>query len=276
VDLGLNGAHVVIVGASRGIGRGMARRFAEEGAQLALIARNLKGLEKTAEQCRALGCGQVICAEANMESKDAVDAAFAEIGRHWGHVNVLVNNAANSVGTHGNFEKFADEALYESVFNRVTLGYVRTTRAALPLMKAAEWGRIVNVGSAGSADAAPMLHVYNMAKLALVSFNRATAREFAPLGISVNMLSPGGIMVENGNWGEVMNGYYAKLGLDPHSPSDAVELSTRMFGGPRPWMDRFGLIEEYATVTAFLGSRANSFMTGQDVAVQGGGAGGGG
>jgi 3-oxoacyl-[acyl-carrier protein] reductase len=270
MDLGLQDARVVVVGASRGIGRGIAKRFAKEGARLALIARNEKGLEKTAAQCRDLGGSEIILARADMSSSDEINAAFARIAKEWSSINVLINNAANSVGTHGTFEALSDEAMYLETYNRVTLGYVRTTRAALPLLKAAEWGRIVNLGTSGTGSGSPNLHVYLMAKNAVVSMSRSQAREFAPFGISVNVLSPGGIMVEGGNWGEVMNGYYAQYGLDPTNPCDAVELSSRHFGGSKPWMNRYGLIEEYADVVTFLGSKTNGYMTGQNVVVQGG------
>ncbi len=270
MDLGLQNARVVIVGASRGIGRGIARRFAKEGANVAIIARNQRGLEKTAAQCRELGCSEVLTATADISSAEQVSAAFAKISQEWPWVNVLINNAANSVGTHGSFETLTDESMYLETYNRVTLGYVRTTRAALPLLKAAEWGRIINLGTSGTNTGSPNLHVYLMAKNAVISMSRSLARELAPLGISVNVLSPGGIMVEGGNWGEVMNGYYAKHGLDPANPYDAVELSSRQFGGPKPWLNRYGLIEEYAQVAAFLGSKSNSYMTGQNIVVQGG------
>ena len=270
MDLGLRDANVVVVGASRGMGRGTARKFAGEGAKLALIARSRKGLEKTADQCRQAGSPEVIVLEADMSSKAAVDAAFAELGGKWSHVNALVNNAANSIGTHGPSEKFEDEDVYVEAFGRITLGYVRTTRAALPFLKKAEWGRIVNISTASTANPAPFLHVYNMTKSAVVSMSKAQAQEFAPFGISVNVMSPAGIMVEGGNWGEVMNGYFEKAGLDPTDPTSPVKLARIQFGGDGAWMDRYGMIDEYATAIAFLASRANSYMTGANVNVDGG------
>lgn len=270
MDLGLKDANVVVVGASRGMGRGTARKFAGEGARLALIARSRKGLEKTAEQCRAAGAPEVIVLEADMSSTVAVDAAFAELGTSWSHINALVNNAANSIGTHGNFEKFADEEVYVEAFGRITLGYVRTTRAALPFLKQAEWARIVNISTASTNHPAPFLHVYNMTKSAVVSMSKANAQEFAPFGISVNVLSPAGIMVEGGNWGEVMNGYFAKAGLDPTDPTSPVKLAKIQFGGEATWMERYGLIDEYAAAIVFLASRANSYMTGANLNIDGG------
>lgn len=270
MDLGLKNANVVVVGASRGMGRGTARKFAGEGANLALVARSKKGLEKTAEQCRQAGAGEVIVLEADMSSSAAVDAAFAELGQSWSHINALVNNAANSIGTHGNFEKFTDEEVYVEAFGRITLGYVRTTRAALPFLKKAEWARIVNISTASTAHPGPFLHVYNMTKSAVVSMSKAQAQEFAPLGISVNVMSPAGIMVEGGNWGEVMNGYFAKAGLDPTDPTSPVKLAKIQFGGDTSWIERYGLIDEYATAIAFLASKANSYMTGANVNIDGG------
>ena len=274
MDLGLKDAHVVLVGASRGIGRAAARHFASEGAKLALIARNLKGLDKTAAQCREAGSPQVLTFAADMVSSEAIDTAFTGIGDAWGGtINVLVNNAANSVGTHGLFEKFGDEAVYSEAYNRIALGYVRTTRAALPFLKQAGWGRIVNVSTTSTTSATPMLHVYNMTKAALVSMSNANAKEFAKLGISVNLLSPGSIMVEGGNWGEVINGYFAKTGRDPTDPYDALKMQNEMFSdgsGDLVWMERIGFVDEYGAAIAWLGSKINSYMTGANVNISGG------
>lgn len=271
MDLGLKDANVVLVGASRGIGRAAAKRFAADGAKVALIARNLKGLEKTAGQCREAGSPEVLTFAADMVSREQIDAAFEAIGKAWGTINVLINNAANSIGTHGTFEKFADEAVYTEAYDRIALGYVRTTRAALPFMKAAEWGRIVNVSTTSTSGASPMLHIYNMTKSALVSMSHANAREFAPFGISVNVLSPGSIMVEGGNWGEVINGYFAKTGLDPTNPYDALKMQRETFGNDESaWMARIGYVDEYGAAIAFLGSKANSYMTGANINVDGG------
>ena len=273
MDLGLKDAKVVLIGASRGIGRAAARCFAAEGARLALVARSLKGLEKTAGQCAEAGSPEVLTFAADMSSSEQIDAAFAAIGKQWKSVNVLVNNAANSIGTHGTFESFADEAVHSEAFNRITLGYVRTTRAALPLMKAAQWGRIVNISTTSTSGASPMLHIYNMTKAAVVSMSHANAKEFAPLGISVNVLSPGTIMVEGGNWGEVMNGYFKEAGLDPTNPYDVLKLGNLKFGGgggDTAWMGRAGLVDEYGKAITWLGSQANSYMTGANVNIDGG------
>lgn len=271
MDLGLKDAHVVLVGASRGIGRAAARCFAAEGAKVALIARNVKGLEKTAAQCREAGSTEVLCLAADMMSKEQIDAAFATIGAAWGTINVLINNAANSVGTHGAFEKFTDEQIYTEAYDRIALGYVRTTRAALPWMKKAGWGRIVNVSTTSTAGSQPLLHVYNMTKSAVASMSRANAKEFAPFGISVNVLSPGGIMVEGGNWGEIMNGYFAETGLDPTNPYDALKLQTIKFGTEdTAFMERIGFVDEYGKALTWLGSQANSYITGANINVDGG------
>lgn len=279
MDLGLKGAHVVLVGASRGIGRAAARKFAAEGAKLALLARNLKGLEKTAKQCRELGAAEVLCYSMDMVSGEQIADVFRQIGEHWGSINVLVNNAANSIGTHGGVEKFTDEDVYREAYDRIALGYVRTTRAALPWMKKAEWGRIVNVSSTSTSGASPMLHIYNMTKAAVNSISKAMAKEFSPFGISVNILSPGSIMVEGGNWGEVINSYFAKTGRDPTNAKDALLMQNEMFGdgkGDLVWLDRIGYVDEYGDAICWLGSKTNSYMTGANIVVDGGGGGSGG
>lgn len=110
-----------------------------------------------------------------------------------------------------------------------------------------------------------------MTKSAVASMSRANARELAPFGISVNALSPGGIMVESGNWGTVMNGYFRECGLDPSDPHDAVKLGKIKMGAEQTaWMERYGLVDEYGKAITWLGSKANSFMTGANINVDGG------
>lgn len=271
MDLGLKDAHVVVVGASRGLGRATARRYAAEGAKVALLARNVKGLEKTAAQCRDAGSPEVLTFGADMADSAAIDAAFEQISKAWGSVHVLVNNAANSLGTQGAFQAMKDEA-YMEAFNRITLGYARTVRSVLPLMKAAEWGRIVNISATSTHKATPNLHIFNMTKMAMVTMSHSLAKEFAELGILVNVVSPAGIMVEGGNWGEPINSKFAEAGLDPNNPYDAPKVMSAKSGSSSEgaWLERYGLVDEYASVIAFLGSKTNSYMTGVDLNVDGG------
>ena len=140
-------------------------------------------------------------------------------------------------------------------------------------MKAAEWGRIVNVSTTSTATASPMLHVYNMTKAAVVSMSHANAKEFAKFGIAVNVLSPGVIMVNGGDWGEVMNRYFAEAGLDRTNPYDVIKLGKSKFGGgdgETAWLGRAGLVDEYGAAIVWLGSKANSYMTGTNINVDGG------
>jgi len=271
MDLGLKDAHVVVMGASRGLGRATARRFAAEGAKVALLARHTGGLAKTAAQCRDAGSPDVLAIGADMADSAQIDAAFAEIGERWGSLNVLVNNAANSLGTQGTFQSQNDDA-YMDAFNRITLGYARTVRAALPLMKAAQWARIVNLSATSTHKATPNLHIFNMTKMAMVTMSRSLAKEFAPDGILVNVVSPAGIMVEGGNWGEPINSRFKELGLDPDNPYDAPTVMSGKSGSSSEgaWLVRYGLVDEYAAVIAFAGSKTNSYMTGTEINVDGG------
>ncbi len=78
-------------------------------------------------------------------------------------------------------------------------------------------------------------------------------------------------MVEGGNWGDVMNGYFEELGLDRNNPHDAVTLGKMKFGAEETvWMERYGWVDEYGQTITFLGSKANSFMTGANINVDGG------
>jgi 3-oxoacyl-[acyl-carrier protein] reductase len=269
MDLGIGGAFAVVVGGSRGLGRAVAVRLGQEGAKVAVIARSQGQLDKTIERARAAGSPDAFGVIGDMASGESVDRAFAQIGERWGALNILVNNAANSLGTQGRFEDLTDE-VWQEAFNRITIGYARTIRAALPLLRRGEWGRIVNISSASTRMFSARLGIYNIAKAAVTRLSKHLSADLAPDRILVNTVSPGGIMVSGGNWGEAINKSFAELGLDPADPYHATELGVRRHGATAPKLNRYGLVEEYTSVVLFAASRTNSYMTGADINVDGG------
>jgi 3-oxoacyl-[acyl-carrier protein] reductase len=269
MDLGLTGATAVVIGASRGIGRATARLLAEEGAKVAIVARSIKGLAKTDALLRDAGCTDVMALEADICNSKQVDAVFEKIGMHWGSLNILINNAANSLATQGLFEDISDEN-WHSAFDTLTISYARTIRAALPLMRKAKWGRIVNVSSASTQDHSPMLGAFNVAKAAVTSLSKHLSRTLGPDNILVNTMSPGSIMVSGGNWGDAMNQQFIDRGLDPTNPYHATKIQLELYGTTPEFIGRSGLVEEYAAALVFMASQRNGYMTGANINVDGG------
>ena len=177
MDLGLKSAVVIVQGGSKGMGRAAAECFAAESAKVGVIARNQADLDETVAALKKLGAEDAAGFAADIGKRDQVEAAFAAIGARWGHVNTLVN-AAGAVLT-GTFDQLTDEDWLDT-FNVDTMGMVRCVRAALPLMRKAEWGRIVNLSAHSVKRQSPQLVAYTASKSAVASVTKNLSLSLAP------------------------------------------------------------------------------------------------
>jgi len=144
---------------------------------------------------------------------------------------------------------------------------VRCTRAALPWLRKAEWGRIVNVSAHSTHRQTPTLIGYTAAKSALTSMSKNLAKTLAKENILVNTVSPGTFL--SGGVKSWLQGMAAQRGIDPNSLEDLNRIIAEDFHEPSD-LGRAGLPDEIGAVIAFLASRRNSYMTGADVNVDGG------
>jgi 3-oxoacyl-[acyl-carrier protein] reductase len=263
MDLGLRGAHALVTGASKGMGLEIARTLGEEGAKVALCARGPAHLAKAADAVRAAGSPEVLTIELDVTSGEQVDAAFAQVAEEWGHLNALVNTVGPGAGR---FDQLGDED-WSAVFETGMMGAVRCVRAGLPLLRRAEWARIVNISAHSIQRQSPLLVAYTASKAALTSVTKNLAKSLAPEGILVNALSPGSIVTAS--FSEGLAPLFAEENLDPTDPYDVMTWIDRHFHQPAD-LGRAGLPSEIATVAVFLCSRRNGYMTGANLNVDGG------
>lgn len=266
MDLGLADATAVVSGGSKGMGRAAALSLAGEGARVAVLARGRADLDETVDAMRAAGSPDPVALTVDLTDRATVDAAFAELGDRWGTLNVLVNAAGPvNVGVR-RFELLDDEE-WMATFDIGTLSAARCVRAALPLLRAAEWARVVNLSAHSTKRQSPDLVAYTAAKAALTSMSKNLSQSLAPDGILVNTVSPGSFLSEG------MKGYLRALpperGVDPDSLTDAMRVIAEDFGHPAH-LPRAGDPREIGPVIAFLASRVNSYMTGANVNIDGG------
>jgi 3-oxoacyl-[acyl-carrier protein] reductase len=267
MDLGLAGARVVIAGGTKGMGRAAATCFARDGADVAVLARGKAGLDEALDQLRDLGSPAPLAIETDLRDDASVRRAFAAIGEAWGgEVNTLVNAAGPDEVAGGGVEDLTDEG-WIAAFAMGTLAAVRCVRACLPLLRAADWGRIVNLSAHSTKRQTPGLIAYTASKAALTSVSKNLSQSLAPEEILVNTVSPGSFLSAG------MRGYLEMLPpereVDPDDLYDAMRVIEEDFGHPA-YMRRAGRPEEIGPVVAFVGSRANSYMTGADINVDGG------
>ena len=266
MDLGLDGAAVLVSGGTKGMGRAAAVSFAAEGARVAVLARGRGDLDATVGELQARGATAAIGLSADLTSRAEVEAALDRLAGEWGELNVLVNAAGPVEVGIGPFGTVDDDE-WAATFDIGVLAAVRCVRAALPLMRAASWGRIVNVSAHSTKRQSAGIVAYTAAKAALTSLSKNLSLSLAPEGILVNTVSPGSFASAG------MRDYLLALPADRHAdPDDLVDVMRIIgedFGHPAH-LGRAADPAEIGPVIAFVSSRVNTYMTGADINVDGG------
>jgi len=186
VKIDLRGRTVLVTGASRGIGREIALASSEAGASVALVARSESQLEQVASAIREKdGTAMAICAD--LTDRAATDQLVKRVVERMGQIHVLVNNAgaehvANLIMT--------KEEDFRAVYELNVFSVFRLTKAVLPSMIRAKWGRIINIASVAAKVGVAYNSAYSSSKAAVLGFTRSIARETAQLGITVNSVCP--------------------------------------------------------------------------------------
>ena len=264
MDLGLAGASAVVTGGSKGMGRSTAELLAAEGARVCVLARGPDAIDETVAACQAAGSPDAFGIPTNANKPADIASAFAHIAERWhGELNVLVNTLGPGAGT---FEDL-DDAGWDATFNIGLMAAVRCTRAALPLMRKAAWGRIVNFAAHSIQRQSPMIVAYTASKAALASVSKNLAKSLAPDGILVNTICPGTIVTAA--FTEMLRPVLAESGLDSSNPHDVMRWIEDVYHQPAD-LGRAGLPEEVGAVAVFLCSPRNGYMTGATLNVDGG------
>jgi NAD(P)-dependent dehydrogenase (short-subunit alcohol dehydrogenase family) len=240
----LAGRVALVTGAGAGIGEGIARRFAEEGAKVVVAELDSAAGEAVADAVGGVFVGTDVSDRVQVEK--AVQTAVSEFGS----VDIVVNNAWGG-GSIGRVEHKTDEQLA----NGIAVGYYGpywAMRAAFPHMKRNGWGRIVNMCSLNGVNAHMGSLEYNAAKEALRALTRTAAREWAPTGVTVNAICPAA----------KSQAFFRAIGEYPEleAMADAANPMGRM-GDP---------YEDIAPIAVFLASDACRYLTGNTLFVDGG------
>jgi NAD(P)-dependent dehydrogenase (short-subunit alcohol dehydrogenase family) len=245
------------------MGRAVAEILAGEGASVAVLARGQKALDDTVASLRAAGAPDAMALAVDVTDRSAVEAAFSAIGERWSHLNVLVNTVGPGGGR---FEELADED-WKRAFDLGTMAAVNCVRAALPLLRRAEWARIVNLSAHSIQRQSPMLVAYTASKAALTSISKNLAKSLAPEGILVNTVSPGTIVTAS--FTEALRPVLEAKGYDSTDPHDVMRWIDEVYHQPAD-LGRAGLPDEVAATVVFLASRRNGYVTGANVNADGG------
>ncbi|WP_219217166.1 2-hydroxycyclohexanecarboxyl-CoA dehydrogenase [Variovorax boronicumulans] len=242
---------VLVTGGGGGIGGATCRRFAREGARVAVFDMNLEAAETVAAQIRADG-GQAQAFRCDITERAAVDAAVAAAQERFGPIDVLVNNAGWDV-----FKPFTktEPAQWDKLIAINLTGALHMHHAVLPGMAARKAGRIVNIASDAARVGSSGEAVYAACKGGLVAFSKTIAREHARHGITVNVVCPG----------PTDTALFADYKQGAGNPEKLMEAFTRSIP-----LGRIGQPDDLPGAILFFASDDAAFVTGQVLSVSGG------
>jgi 2-hydroxycyclohexanecarboxyl-CoA dehydrogenase len=237
----------LVTGGAAGIGAACSRRLAQEGIAVGVLDLDETRCADTIAAIETDG-GKAIALGADVSDRDQVRAAVAKLRDSFGPVTIVVNNAGVT-----DFTPFEDitEDLFNFVYKVNVYGLIVVTQETLPDMKAAHWGRVVNISSSSAQTGANKMATYSSSKGAVISLTRTLSQELGPHGITVNTIPPGSIT------GTIM------------SDANISEASKEKLAATLP-ARRVGRPEDIANACAFLCNEASSYVTGQIIGVNGG------
>ena len=239
----------LVTGAAAGIGAAIARRLARDGIAIGVVDVLIDDAKKVAEQIVSAG-GKAIALQADITNRKQVESAVGKLREAFGPVTILVNNAG--ITGFVAFEELT-EAQWDKMFEVNVKGTFIITQVVLPDMKAAGWGRIVNISSSSAQSGAPLMAHYSASKGAIIALTKTLARELGPLGITCNNIPPR----------FVMNTVMSEKAFENRNISRDESIQA----GP---IRRQGEPEDIAGACAWLVSDEAGYVTGQTIGVNGG------
>lgn len=239
----LKGKTAVVTGGSRGIGRAICLKFAENGADIAfLYAGNRVKAEETLKELEALGV-KARAYQCNVADADAAAATVKEITKEFGGIHILVNNAGITKDKLVPMMKAAD---FDAVIDTNLKGVFYMTKGVYPLFLKQKSGKIINISSVSGLMGNPGQANYAASKAGVIGLTKSVAKELASRGVCCNAIAPGFIATE------------MTEDLTNHALVEAIP------------MKRFGEAEEVAKLALFLASEHSDYITGEVIRIDGG------
>jgi 3-oxoacyl-[acyl-carrier protein] reductase len=245
MDLGITGRTALVLGASRGIGRGIATSLAREGARVAIASRKPEDLVRVAAEIE----GEVHPFGAETGNLEHLAGVPGEVEKKLGRVEMLITNTGGPPAG-GALDNEIDD--WHAAYTSLVLAPQVLIKAVVPGMRAQRWGRIVNVGSSSTRQPIPELGLSNVHRAAAVGFFKTLAAELAPEGITVNTVATGMFATE-------------RLADEDGSLETAHEVARQTVPA-----GRLGDPAEYGDLVAFLCSERAAYLTGAVIPLDGG------
>ena len=257
MDLGLGGRVALVCGASAGLGKAVAMGLGKEGARLAICSRTEEKLTKAAEEIRRETGAEVLAVRADVSIPDEVKELVRKTVAHYNRLDILVTNAGGP--PFGHFLDLPEDA-WEKALRLNLLSTLSLCREAVPHMKAAQWGRIINITSFVAKQPTDGLILSNMSRPAVLGLAKSLANELAIHNILVNSVCPGAFETERHLDLSRKRAQQEGIPVEEYIKSRAKDIPLKRNGKP----------EEFANLVVFLASERASYITGTAIQIDGG------
>jgi 3-oxoacyl-[acyl-carrier protein] reductase len=257
VDLGLTGKVAIVTGGSEGIGRAAAQSLGREGASVVVCARRADVLKKAAEDVAEATGAEIVPIQADMRNAQDIERLVQSAVDRFGRLDILVNNAGTS--STGEFELLDDER-WQSDLDLKLFGAIRASRAAVPHLKSAGGGSIVNLLNIGAKQPAARSMPTSVSRAAGMALMKALSKELAPHNIRVNGI----------NIGLIKSGQNERRWHTLGGPGTLEEFYVETARDSRIPLGRVGEAEEVGDLIAFLCSSRGAYISGVSINMDGG------
>lgn len=257
MDLGIEGKRALVLASSQGLGLGIATKLCEEGARVIICGRVEDKLQGVAKDLNDNCAGSANYVVADLADPASAGQLYEAAKDKLGGVDILVNNTG---GPPPGTVDMPDTELWKAQIDTMVIRVIEITNLCIEDMKAAGWGRILTVASSGVVQPIPNLAMSNTIRSSLVGWSKSLSNETAAQGITVNMLLPGRILTAR--LAQLDQAMAERVGK-PVEEVSASEQATIPAG-------RYGTVEEFGSVGAFLCSEPASYMTGGLIRCDGG------
>ncbi|QWV13821.1 SDR family oxidoreductase [Marinobacter adhaerens] len=254
MNIDLSKRRVIVTGASRGIGYAIASAFAENGARVAICARDAKAIEAAADKMQS-SAASIIARSVDVTNTEAVNAFVDDITEAWGGVDVLVNNAGQGKG--GSLDSLTPEDILDHA-NVLQMGHFRFVKAVVPHMRKQRWGRIIEINALAGTIPTPSGIPSVINRASCVALSKSLGMSLPKDNILVNSLNMG--WIDTGQWER----HFQEMG-----PGVTREEFNEMVLKVVP-LGRFGKPEDVAGMALFLASDYASFISGASIDIAGG------
>lgn len=253
----IRGRCALVMGASKGIGRGIAQGLAAEGAKVCIIARNEEVLKKTVAEIQKETSAEIFYIAADLSNATDIEEAYKFATDKMGQVDILINNAGGP--KFGTLSAMSEKD-WQDAINLTLLSTIRMTSLATPAMVERKWGRIVTVTSTIAKEPTATMILSATMRAGVTAFMKSLSIELASQGITANVVAPGGVLTDR-----IRELVKTKAELDKVPYEDLLRDNEKTipFG-------RFATPEEFSSYVVFLCSEQARYITGTSLNVDGG------